>query len=309
MTPSLALPGGPVRRYATATLPGLIWIVIAIVVRAALPPTAAPPLTLPGTATRQLANSLELARPTTSHVWRDVRPLNPDGTVNAYVEIALGDLRKWEFDMRLNARAVDRAMPPQVGGYPVNYGFVPQTISYDGDPFDALVLGPAIDGGTVVRGVIVGLLRMNDEKGLDSKVVLSVPALDGRPVHPLTDADRQRMADYFGRYKRHEPENSPSSTGGTRVRRDSHSSRRRTRSFATVAANQAQPAASELARAGLSDKRVDRALHRIPVAVSKPCAPGRDIRCDGATGSSAYGTTWCDGRHALSLRIDLIDPQ
>jgi len=193
-----------VRRYALALVPGLPWIVIALVVRASAPTTTAPPLTLPGSATRQLANSLALSAPAHSHVWRDVPPINFNGTVNAYIEIPRDDLRKWEFDMRQNARAIDRMMPPDLG-YPVNYGFVPQTISYDGDPFDALVLGPALEGGTLVRGVILGLLHMTDEKGLDSKVVLSMADPYGKPDHDLTDGDRQRIGDYFKRYKRHEP--------------------------------------------------------------------------------------------------------
>ena len=106
--------------------------------------------------------------------------------------------------MRAHARAVDRVIPESVGGYPVNYGFVPQTVSYDGDPFDALVLGPPINGGETVRGIIVGLMYMEDEKGLDSKVVLSQTASDGRPMHDLTTRDRQRIADYFRRYKEHD---------------------------------------------------------------------------------------------------------
>ena len=85
-------------------------------------------------------------------------------------------------------------IPESVGGYPVNYGFVPQTVSYDGDPFDALVLGPAIDGGETVRGVVVGLMYMEDEKGLDSKVVLSRPGPDGRPAPELTRAIRSASA-------------------------------------------------------------------------------------------------------------------
>jgi inorganic pyrophosphatase len=194
---------GSVCRYAVAVPAGLAWIVLALVVRASTPATSAPPQTLPATATRQLANSLALSASAPSHVWRDVPPFNASGTVNVYIEIARGDLRKWEFDMRLNARAVDRVMPPDLG-YPVNYGFVPQTISYDGDPFDALVLGPALEGGALVRGVIVGLLHMTDEKGLDSKVALSMFGSDRRPTHDLTDADQQRIADYFSRYKRHE---------------------------------------------------------------------------------------------------------
>jgi inorganic pyrophosphatase len=124
--------------------------------------------------------------------------------VNAYIEISRGDRRKWELDVGAHARAIDRVMPESVGGYPVNYGFVPQTVSYDGDPFDALVLGPAIDGGETVRGVVVGLMYMEDEKGLDSKVVLSLRRAGGRPPHELTASDQQRIADYFRRYKEHE---------------------------------------------------------------------------------------------------------
>lgn len=162
------------------------------------------PATLPGTAAAQLAKSLEAARAHSRHVWRDTPPRNADGTVNAYIEIARGDRRKWELDMGANARAIDRVIPETVGGYPVNYGFVPQTVSYDGDPFDALVLGPAIDGGETVRGTVVGLMYMEDEKGLDSKVVLALRGTEGRPRHELTPADQQRIADYFRRYKQHE---------------------------------------------------------------------------------------------------------
>jgi inorganic pyrophosphatase len=96
-------------------------------------------------------------------------------------------------------------MPADVGGYPVNYGFVPQTISYDGDPFDALVLGPPLPGGRLVRGTIVGLMLMEDEKGFDSKVVLSPLARDGSPLYGLLPPERERIAEYFRRYKRHEP--------------------------------------------------------------------------------------------------------
>jgi inorganic pyrophosphatase len=162
------------------------------------------PTTLPAHAVATLSRSLAAATPFGTHVWRDTPPVNPDGTLNGYVEIAQGDRRKWEFDMGGNRRAIDRVLPERVGGYPVNYGFVPQTVSYDGDPFDVLVLGPPIDGGTLVRGVIVGLMRMEDEKGLDSKVVIARTGADGRPLHALTTNDRRRIGDYFKRYKQHE---------------------------------------------------------------------------------------------------------
>jgi inorganic pyrophosphatase len=164
-----------------------------------------PPTVLPVSATTALAKSLEASTPHAIHVWRDTVPINADWTVNAYIEIARGDRRKWEFAMAANTRAIDRMIPIDVGGYPVNYGFVPQTVSYDGDPFDALVLGPPLPGGRLVRGVIVGVMFMEDEKGLDSKVVLSRLGDDGRPLHALTSRAQDEIGSYFNSYKRHEP--------------------------------------------------------------------------------------------------------
>ena len=157
---------------------------------------------LPPRGTTQLAASLAAATAHAHHEWRDTAPFTNDGAVNAYIEISRGDRRKWEFDMRANARAIDRMISETIGGYPVNYGFVPQTVSYDGDPFDALVLGPPLPGGQFVSGVIVGLLLMEDEKGLDSKVVLSQTDGSGRPRYELTATDRDEIAGYFRKYKR-----------------------------------------------------------------------------------------------------------
>ena len=163
-----------------------------------------PPAVLPAQATAALDASLSAALSHAHHLWRDRVPLNGDGTVNAYIEISRGDRRRWEFDMGEHRRVIDRTIPEEVGGYPVNYGFVPQTVSYDGDPLDALVLGPPLDGGTMVPGVIVGLMMMEDEKGLDSKVILSRVEQDGRPLDQLTPAIQQEIGDYFRRYKLHE---------------------------------------------------------------------------------------------------------
>ena len=165
---------------------------------------AAPPAALPESASTQLTRSLEEARGHRRHLWRDVAPINADGSVNAYIEIIRGDRRKWEFNMRHNRRAIDRVMPRELGGFPVNYGYVPQTVSYDGDPFDALVLGPPVRAGRIVRGAIVGIMHMEDERGLDSKVVLA-PIRGGRPKYALVDAERARIGAFFDTYKRHEP--------------------------------------------------------------------------------------------------------
>jgi inorganic pyrophosphatase len=178
--------------------------------------TIGPPATLPPSASAKLRESLNAAKGHTQHVWRDTPPFDlsrrssPAGSraevdgalLNGYIEIPLGGRQKFEFDMAKNAPVLDRVIADKVGGYPVNYGIVPQTVSYDGDPFDVLVLGPAIPTGQLVKGVIVGLMHMKDETGLDSKVVMSRVGADGKPTHQLTDADRRRLADYFNRYKR-----------------------------------------------------------------------------------------------------------
>jgi inorganic pyrophosphatase len=160
-----------------------------------------PPDILSAVATTKLRDSLQAAAAHKSHLWRDTPAF--DGTlVNAYIEIPFGERNKYEFNMATNTRVVDRVIPEAIGGYPVNYGIVPQTIGWDGDPFDALVLGPPLKGGALVKGIIVGIMHMEDEKGLDSKVVLSRVGADGRPAHDLTEADLERIADYFNRYKR-----------------------------------------------------------------------------------------------------------
>ncbi len=160
---------------------------------------------LPGAAIRTLSDSLKSAEPHARHIWRDTPPVNRDGTINAYIEIARDDRRKWEFDIARHVRRIDRMIPEDVGGYPINYGFVPQTVSYDGDPFDVLVLGPALEGGQMVRGIAVGLMYMEDEKGADSKVVISTVDRDGKPLYRLTESIQREEGDYFGRYKKHEP--------------------------------------------------------------------------------------------------------
>ena len=188
----------PVRRQS------IIALLLCVPPLIAAQPTTKPANVLPETAVARLGASFDAARAHRQHTWRDTPPFDGD-LVNAYIEIPRGERRKFEFAMGANSRAIDRMIPEDVGPYPVNYGFVPQTISYDGDPFDALVLGPPLAGGELVRGRIVGLMLMEDEKGIDSKVVLSPLDGDGRPTHPLTPADQDRIGAYFDSYKRHEP--------------------------------------------------------------------------------------------------------
>jgi inorganic pyrophosphatase len=165
------------------------------------PPPSRAPEHLPGIARAKLEQSLKEAAAHPTHVWRDVAPVNQDGTINVYVEIPRGTSEKWEFDIAQNRRRLDRVIPAALGGYPTDYGFVPGTIGVDGDPFDGLVIGPPAPAGEVVRGYVLGFMHMTDEKGSDGKVIItSEPHPDVRRTM-LTDAERTRIAGFFNRYK------------------------------------------------------------------------------------------------------------
>src|SRR5512137_1072808 len=95
---------------------------------------------------------------------------------NVIIEIPMqGDPVKYEVDKESGAIFVDRFMGTAMQ-YPCNYGYVPHTLSEDGDPVDVLVIAPSrLLSGSVVRCRPIGLLKMTDESGGDGKV-LAVPA-------------------------------------------------------------------------------------------------------------------------------------
>lgn len=94
---------------------------------------------------------------------------------NVVIEIPMNaDPIKYEVDKETGALFVDRFMSTAMH-YPVNYGYVPQTLSGDGDPVDVLVITPVpLIPGAVIPCRAIGILKMQDESGDDAKV-LAVP--------------------------------------------------------------------------------------------------------------------------------------
>jgi inorganic pyrophosphatase len=94
---------------------------------------------------------------------------------NVIIEIPMNaDPVKYEVDKESGAIFVDRFMSTSMN-YPTNYGYVPKTISGDGDPVDVLVITPVpLIPGVVVTCRAIGILKMTDEAGEDGKV-LAVP--------------------------------------------------------------------------------------------------------------------------------------
>ncbi len=95
----------------------------------------------------------------------------PPRDINIVVEIPQGSAVKYEVDKHSGAVFVDRFLFTATA-YPAAYGFIPGTLSADGDPADALVLVPApVVPGAVIRSRPVGMLRMEDEAGSDEKLI------------------------------------------------------------------------------------------------------------------------------------------
>jgi hypothetical protein len=96
-------------------------------------------------------------------------------TFNVIIEIPMNaDPVKYEVDKESGAIFVDRFMSTAMH-YPTNYGYVPKTLSGDGDPVDVLVITPVpLIPGVVVPCRAIGILKMEDEAGVDGKV-LAVP--------------------------------------------------------------------------------------------------------------------------------------
>lgn len=95
--------------------------------------------------------------------------------INVVIEIpARSEPVKYEVDKETGILFVDRFMATAMY-YPANYGYIPQTLSEDGDPVDVLVLTEVpLLSGSVIRARPIGMLQMEDESGIDAKI-LAVP--------------------------------------------------------------------------------------------------------------------------------------
>jgi inorganic pyrophosphatase len=137
---------------------------------------------------------------------------NPPSDINVVIEIPQGSgAVKYEIDKDSGALFVDRFLGTSMA-YPANYGFVPGSLGEDGDPIDVLVVShtPLVPG-CVVRARPIGVLVMEDEKGMDEKI-LAVPAGKLTPYFDkvtsykdLPEIVCQQIGHFFEHYKDLEP--------------------------------------------------------------------------------------------------------
>jgi inorganic pyrophosphatase len=133
---------------------------------------------------------------------------NPPKDIHAVIEIPVGGVPvKYEIEKNSGAMFVDRFLHTAMY-YPGNYGFIPQTLSEDGDPCDILVITPVpVVPGAVIRCRPVGALLMEDEAGKDEKL-LAVPVDALHPYYTgvnsyldLPEVLRDQIAHFFQHYK------------------------------------------------------------------------------------------------------------
>jgi len=137
---------------------------------------------------------------------------DPPAEVNVVVEVPVGgEPIKYEIHKRSGALIVDRFLYTAMR-YPGNYGFIPHTLSEDGDPCDVVVANQrGLLPGCVIAVRPVGVLKMQDEAGGDEKIVaVPAPRLSRRyeNVHDYTDLPeitRQQIQHFFEHYKDLEP--------------------------------------------------------------------------------------------------------
>jgi inorganic pyrophosphatase len=137
---------------------------------------------------------------------------NPPDDINVIIEVAIGgEPIKYEMNKEAGALFVDRFLYTPMR-YPGNYGFVPHTLSDDGDPIDVLVANTRpIIPGAVINCRPVGVLKMEDDGGGDEKIIaVPSPKLTQRyvNVHNYTDLPSitlEQIQHFFEHYKDLEP--------------------------------------------------------------------------------------------------------
>ena len=137
---------------------------------------------------------------------------NPPEEVNVIVEVPIGgEPIKYEMDKAAGTMVVDRFLYTSMR-YPGNYGFIPHTLSEDGDPVDVVIISQrSLVPGAVIACRPVGVLKMVDEAGGDEKVVaVPVSRITRRydHIHDIADVPPiqvQQIEHFFAHYKDLEP--------------------------------------------------------------------------------------------------------
>ncbi|EMB5690469.1 inorganic diphosphatase [Acinetobacter baumannii] len=134
--------------------------------------------------------------------------VNPPEDFYSIIEIPQNiDPVKYEMNKEFDAIFIDRFLTTSMF-YPANYGYIPKTLSEDGDPLDVLVLSPyPVAIGSVIRSRPVGVMYMEDEHGIDAKIIavphskLSKLYENISDIHDVDKLILDRIQHFFEHYK------------------------------------------------------------------------------------------------------------
>ena len=140
------------------------------------------------------------------NIWHDIDPsrISPRDFI-AYIEITKGQKQKYELDKETGMLILDRVLYTSTH-YPANYGFIPRTLSEDGDPLDVLVLcSEPILNRSLVRCYPIGIITMEDGGEMDEKIV-ALPFGDpanacSKSIHDMPEHLMNEMEHFFTVYK------------------------------------------------------------------------------------------------------------
>jgi inorganic pyrophosphatase len=131
--------------------------------------------------------------------------------INVLIEIPKSSMVKYEVDKESGILAVDRLNHTAMG-YPFNYGYLPNTLSKDGDPVDVVVISThPVQAGALLPSRVIGMLEMEDEAGIDNKII-AVPSIKVDPffsnvqdIADVSEAKQKLIKHFFEQYKDTEP--------------------------------------------------------------------------------------------------------
>jgi inorganic pyrophosphatase len=144
------------------------------------------------------------------NLWKQIPTGDkPPELLNMVIEVVSGSRDKYQYNVDSGFFVLDRIIPSSVV-FPVEYGFVPQTLSDDHDPLDIMTLSyESLKVCTIAKVRVIGALIIEDEEGLDPKI-LSVLVNDARfnGIEDIVDIHQNKLIEiqeFFETYKRLEP--------------------------------------------------------------------------------------------------------
>jgi inorganic pyrophosphatase len=141
------------------------------------------------------------------NLWKEIPAGdNPPELLNMVIEVTSDSRDKYEYNPEWEAFVLDRIIPSSVI-FPVEYGFVPQTLFEDGDPLDIMAMSfEPLEVGAIAKVRVIGALIIEDENGIDPKI-LSVLVNDARfegykEISDIHKHELKEIEEFFETYKR-----------------------------------------------------------------------------------------------------------